>query len=167
VFTSAYNNTFVLNTTMANFSEASRTCNMYGWHLAMFDDAIEQNQVEGFFATSSYLLPTFHQQYWMGLLKRNGASWSFMDPNINTTYTNYNKPNVAANLCGAAYFQFRKGTPSAYGWGDMSCATRSIFMCRNTGRTDDTQRGWAAQAAGAPSSAALGCASNNAPQALC
>ena len=133
VFTSGYNNTFVLNTTLANFSDASRTCNMYGWHLAMFDDGVEQNEVEQFFASSSYLLPTFHGQYWMGILKRNGASWSFMDPNINTTYSNYNKPNVAANLCGAAYYQYRKGSPSAYGWGDMGCSTKSIFMCRNTG----------------------------------
>lgn len=137
-YQSSAGNTFVLNTTMLNFTEASRSCNMYGWHLAMFDSRQEQNEVEAFFTSSSYLLPTFHRQFWMGLIKRNGATWSFMDPSINTTYTNYNKPATPGNLCGAAFFANRVGSPSAWGWGDNSCASKSVFVCRNTGEPGAT-----------------------------
>jgi hypothetical protein len=132
VYQSTAGNTFVLNTTMLNFTEASRSCNMYGWHLATFDSRNEQNEVEAFFTSSSYLLPTFHRQFWMGLIKRDGSSWSFMDPSINTNYTNYNKPSTS-NLCGAAFYANRVGSPSAWGWGDNSCASTSVFVCRNTG----------------------------------
>ena len=67
---------YVLNTTATDFWAAERVCNAKGGHLVGFDELDEQVAVEQCFIQQGFLLPKFHQFYWMGLASGvNGAVW--------------------------------------------------------------------------------------------
>jgi hypothetical protein len=53
---------------------AQQTCNANGGHLAAYSSIAEQAEVESFYLSSGWLLPSFHKQYWLGMTT-NSASW--------------------------------------------------------------------------------------------
>ena len=83
------NSVFTLNTTMMTQAEAQATCNRFGAHLAVYTSAQEQNEVEAYFASQGYLLPSFHKAYWLGLQMRDESTFSFLDASIKTSYLNW------------------------------------------------------------------------------
>ena len=97
---------FTLNTTALTQAEAQKACNRFGAHLAVYTSSQEQNEVEAYFASNGYLLPTFHKAYWLGLQMRGGSTaFSFLDASIQTTYLNWGlwvPPPVPLPACAPA-----------------------------------------------------------------
>jgi hypothetical protein len=118
---------------------------VYGAHLATYTSAQEQNEVEAFFASNGYLLPTFHQAYWLGLQIREGsAAFSFLDASIKTSYLNwglyltgapgesFQEPNslFGEEKCAAANYSQLAGVPPAWGYADWVCEEKYVSICR-------------------------------------
>ncbi len=68
--TNATGNTFYLNTTEVDSNTAEENCKKNGGHLAAYISLEEQAEVEQFYTKKGYLMPKFHQIYWMGLRVR-------------------------------------------------------------------------------------------------
>ena len=81
-------NTFFLNTTASTFLEAELGCTTNGGHLAWYLTAAEQYDVEQFYIRNGYLLPKFHEFYWIGLATLRGQhpEFSWTDGNARTKY---------------------------------------------------------------------------------
>jgi hypothetical protein len=112
-----------------------------------------QLEVERFYTTRGYLLPSFHTYYWFGLRVPAGSgvgAFSWLDLTVNAStaagaYRNWGiltlsnmqmlpEPNnfvVPPELCaGCNVTQARQG---AWGWTDWSCGAQYPAMCRITG----------------------------------
>jgi hypothetical protein len=81
-------NTFFLNTTASTFLEAELGCTTNGGHLAWYLTAAEQYDVEQFYIRGGYLLPKFHEFYWIGFATLRGQhpEFSWTDGNAKTKY---------------------------------------------------------------------------------
>jgi hypothetical protein len=81
-------NTFFLNTTASTFLEAELGCTTNGGHLAWYLSAAEQYDVEQFYIRGGYLLPKFHEFYWIGFATLRGQhpEFSWTDGNAKTKY---------------------------------------------------------------------------------
>jgi hypothetical protein len=66
-------NLFQLNVTLASMAVAQQTCNANGGHLAAYSSLAEQAEVESFYLSIGWLLPSFHKQYWLGMVSDNTA----------------------------------------------------------------------------------------------
>jgi hypothetical protein len=66
--------TYILNTTATTAPDAAATCNSYGGQLVAYRSLAEQQEVESYYQELGVLLPTFHKQYWVGLVTNN-QSW--------------------------------------------------------------------------------------------
>jgi hypothetical protein len=65
--TNTTNATFCLVNNLTSFSEAQSMCNDLGGNLAHYTSLEEQLEVEEFYTCRKYLLPSFHESYWIGL----------------------------------------------------------------------------------------------------
>ena len=123
--------------------DAEQSCASQGGHLASYVSRQEQAEVEAFYFTAGFLLPGFHRMYWMGLDSSN-ISWpafrwtdrSIAGPatgNSNASYSHWGKtdgvpePNSRSN-CTVA--DANSASMGAWGWNDVACGSRAIFMCR-------------------------------------
>jgi hypothetical protein len=68
--TTSTNVTFYYNATATDQASAEAACALSGGHLAAYTSAQEQNEVEQFYISQGYILPTFHKGYWIGLQVR-------------------------------------------------------------------------------------------------
>ena len=68
------NVTFYLNTTETTFADAEVSCKDNGGHIAGFTNETEQYEVEQFFISQGYLLPTYNKVYWYGA-STNSTLW--------------------------------------------------------------------------------------------
>ena len=89
-------NTFFLNTTASTFLEAELGCTTNGGHLAWYLTAAEQYDVEQFYIRGGYLLPKFHEFYWIGFATLRGQhpEFSWTDGNAKTKYRRCGWPLV-------------------------------------------------------------------------
>jgi hypothetical protein len=53
--------TYVFNTTPSSFNQAQEACNHAGGHLAYFDSAAEQAEVEQEFTSGGQFIPSYHR----------------------------------------------------------------------------------------------------------
>ena len=78
--TNATGNTFYMNTSLVDQATAQEDCKRNGGHLAAYISLEEQAEVEQFYTKRGFLLPKFHQTYWMGLRvggqQDRGSAWS-------------------------------------------------------------------------------------------
>ena len=126
---------------------AQEDCKRNGGHLAAYISLEEQAEVEQFYTKRGFLLPKFHQIYWMGL-RVNGSrpKFGWLDPTVDPpsyrTYSHWGT-NATTNMtepqeqtppesCGAARYYLGFDTPFAWGWADEPCNQTYIFMCRIT-----------------------------------
>ena len=140
------NHTYTLNTSLATQAQAEKACNAQGGHLAVFLSQQTQNEVEAYFASQGYLLPNFHKAYWMGMQKRTpNGDFQFMDATISTAYTNWGmystgmpgegfpEPNnyFGDEFCVIANYTQIRQVPPVWGFADIQCNERFIFMCKS------------------------------------
>jgi hypothetical protein len=150
-------NMFTLHTTPVTQPQAEAHCISQASHLASFLSVEEQVEVESFFVGSGFLLPLFHQFYWMGLdsNKKDWPRFRWMDRAIpgpsEDNYRHWGKllpdgvpePNSQA-YCAVANFTTSYG--GCAGWCDTDCTrTKAVFMCKKQGNA-----GCAGRAAAAP-----------------
>lgn len=143
------NNTYILNSTLADFDLAEAYCLASGGHLASFSSAAEQYDVEQFYIKKGLLFPTYHKSYWFGLYTNaNGwkTSWKFTDNtpfNYFNSYTNWGvsspegltSPN---NMTGSEFCMAANASEvqnSRWGWEDYNCLVQMPFIC-------EIPRGW-------------------------
>jgi hypothetical protein len=135
---------FKIFTNATSFDHAEKACNTQGGHLASYATPGEQAEVERYMVEQGYLIPSFHQSYWIGLnTTAPGASsrnnWTWVDcsePPSMTTYTAWG-PGQPDNLeppsaCGQANHEFLGGDPEVWQWDDVQCSGRAIAVCRIT-----------------------------------
>jgi hypothetical protein len=134
--------TYALNTTFTAFAEAEITCNGYGGHLVAWKSVTEQQEVEGYYLRQGYLLPTYHDNYWMGL-NTSSSNW----PRFNWTertirspgsgaYQHWGRPeggvpepnNNRVGLCAVCNASL--SYTNAWGWADTMCNMTNAFICR-------------------------------------
>ena len=95
-------NTYIFNASYAMFDEAQTTCKARGGHLVAWTSYKEQAEVEGYFSSNGYLMPTYHQIYWMGL-RVNGSrpKFGWLDPTVDPpsyrTYSHWGT-NATTNM---------------------------------------------------------------------
>jgi hypothetical protein len=68
--TTSTNVTFYFNATATDQASAEAACALSGGHLAAYTSAQEQNEVEQYYISLGYILPSFHKGYWTGLQVR-------------------------------------------------------------------------------------------------
>ncbi len=141
-FTSSAGNEFKFFGSAMTQHDAEEACNMAGAHLASYDSLDEQAEVEDFYINNGWLLPTYHQNYWIGL--QTNAWPAFVWDNgapapSNETYSHWGigsdsiqEPNntLGNENCVVANFSQTFDTPAAWGWADTQCDQRFSFMCR-------------------------------------
>ncbi len=72
--TQASNQTFYYNTTRTTMADAENSCKNNGGHIGGFKTQEEQQEVEQFFISQGFLIPTWHTSYWYGA-KTNSTLW--------------------------------------------------------------------------------------------
>ncbi len=72
--TQVTNETFYYNTTRTSFQDAENSCKNNGGHIAGFSTREEQREVEQYFISQGFLIPTWHTMYWYGS-KTNSTLW--------------------------------------------------------------------------------------------
>ncbi len=134
--------TYALNTTWTTFADAENTCNGYGGHLVAWKSVTEQQEVEGYYLRQGYLLPTYHENYWLGLNTSAGAwprfNWTerTVAPPGSGAYQHWGRPeggvpepnNNRVGLCGVANASL--SYTNAWGWADTMCNMTNAFICR-------------------------------------
>jgi hypothetical protein len=94
---------YVFNNTPATFQQANAFCKAAGAYLVTYLNQAEQADVESYYISNGYLLPSFHKAYWMGLSADgtivNAAAgkntravpkqvpWQWMDGKVFSQYT--------------------------------------------------------------------------------
>jgi hypothetical protein len=91
----------------------------------------------------SYLLATFHKAYWMGTKAPNAKEFiAWLDSTVRPPFNSSQKhwgmdagvlqPDNAGGmeLCAVANASMAYGRPSAWGWQDVDCDRKFVFMCR-------------------------------------
>jgi hypothetical protein len=53
--------TYILNTSYAGFMDAEAACNSNGGHLAYFETADEQEEVEAYYVSQGVFIPAYHR----------------------------------------------------------------------------------------------------------
>jgi hypothetical protein len=148
-FTASNGNTYIFNASSATFNEAQDTCKLRGAHLVAWTSYKEQAEVEGYFVSNGYLLPTYHLYYWIGANVSDAIYWpdfSWIDPYtpgpINSSYEHWGRyqpgqetePNFNLNqppeLCAVANYTQAYFNPAAWGWADDYCLNKHPFMCK-------------------------------------
>ena len=71
----ASNTAYYFNTTEDSQAGAEQACRLLGGHLAIFDSAAEQKEVEAAFRSQGALITGYHVAYWIGLKARNWADF--------------------------------------------------------------------------------------------
>jgi hypothetical protein len=142
-------NTYIFNASYATFDEAQTTCKARGGHLVAWTSYKEQAEVEGYFISNGYLMPTYHQIYWMGANVSDAIYWpdfSWVDPYtpgpVNSSYEHWGRfqpgqetePNFNYNappeLCAVGNYSQAYFNPLAWGWADDNCNNKHPFMCK-------------------------------------
>lgn len=95
-----------------------------------------------------YLLPSFHQNYWIGAVADDERKWHWLDKTSfpsygNSKYINWGvmqpgsipEPNNAVSppeLCAVANFTMTPASTLPYRafWADTGCSETYVFMCR-------------------------------------
>jgi hypothetical protein len=134
------NATYVLNTSLTNYSTAAQVCNDNGGFLAAYGTIEEQVDVESYLVNMTYLVPVAHQMYWLGYRSsETGGPFSWVDPQAQGfTYEHWapGSPGFLApgGACTAANLT-AETLDVAFGWTDSNCTFHLPFMCK-------IQRGW-------------------------
>jgi hypothetical protein len=71
----------MLNTNKMTQASAQSFCVDQGGHLVAYGSEAEQRSVENYFYNAGFLFPTFHVQYWTGLVAK-----SVRAPNVGSFY---------------------------------------------------------------------------------
>lgn len=100
--------------------------------------------MERYFVEQGYLIPSFHQSYWIGLNTtvpgtNNRDNWTWIDyaePPSDLTYIAWgdDQPDNAEGpaACAAASHEMAGGDPSVWQWDDTSCGANHVAICRLT-----------------------------------
>lgn len=94
-------------------------------------------------------MPTYHQNYWMGLTAASPQRFSFIDitmPSLAAggTYRNWGRVKSPAGgtepdnaipleLCAVGNWTERQGVPESWGWADTDCLNEFVSICRVQG----------------------------------
>lgn len=97
---------------------------------------MEQTEVESYFIRQGYLLPKYHNSYWMGLRAAQWPSFAWIDNTVNqTSYQHWGQypdgskePKNRQNTCGAGSYALTD--EEAWGWTAHSCSQGMPYMCR-------------------------------------
>ncbi len=99
-------------------------------------------EIEAYYLSLGVLLPTFHMQYWVGLVSNN-ATWpkfnwtdKSVKPPSGVTYIHWGRTDgvpeptnyTGFETCGVA--NATQTYQQAWGWADAQCNTRNIFICK-------------------------------------
>jgi hypothetical protein len=100
------------------------------------------------FLQTGHLLPSFHKSYWLGLTTASSEAWplfTWTDQNVPGPMDHYTHWGTAVvegwptpepnnqdfpELCATGNFAQAYGFPSAWGWGDASCKSKAVVVCR-------------------------------------
>ena len=131
---SSTGNTFYLNTTPSSFNEAEEGCKKGGGHLAAFESADEQAEVEQYYISNGYLMSA-HVFYWIGLNK-TGAAWGWVAPDVPasslTTFNNWG--TQGSDACGGATTSPAGKSSATFGatwsWTSKACNMQQVYICR-------------------------------------
>jgi hypothetical protein len=98
---------------------AEQSCNDQGGHLAYYSSLAEQAEVEQYYISNGYLMPTYTPAYWIGM-RTNKTGWPRFDWMQRVTYAQPNRDNDRWVACG------RRPRPGCFG----CCACRlRPFTC--------------------------------------
>jgi hypothetical protein len=139
--------TYVFNQMTLNAPRAEAACNALGARLASFSSLAEQAEVERYFVQRQYLIPDYHENYWIGLRATRASlsplafNWTDFSAGPNPdTYTHWGftvpdyatEPNNATGLelCAVANYTERYDIPEAWGWADVRCSRTFTSMCK-------------------------------------
>jgi hypothetical protein len=97
---------------------------------------MEQTEVEAYFIKQGYLLPKYHQSYWMGLRATQWPNFAWIDNTVRkTSYQHWGQypdgsrePKSRQNTCGAGSYAL--ADEEAWGWSAQSCSQGMPYMCR-------------------------------------
>jgi hypothetical protein len=100
-------------------------------------------QVEHFYISNGYLLPSWHKHYWMGATTEQWPNFNWTDvtlPAFNKGYRHWGtlqpqgiKEPFEADPpegCMVANYTEVYGNPTAWGWSDTKCNNKFMPMCR-------------------------------------
>ena len=95
-----------------------------------------QSEVEQYFVKEGYLLPKYHQGYWLGLRAAQWPTFQWID--VTAGQSNYKhwgqlpdgsyEPKHRLNTCGAGNYSLLD--LSAWGWSGENCNRALPYMCR-------------------------------------
>jgi hypothetical protein len=89
-YTAASRNTFFLNTSEVSFNDAQIACRANGGQLAAFRDIKEQAEVELWYSRGTWLLPKYHETYWMGYNTAKGwPTFAPVDSTVKSSYAHW------------------------------------------------------------------------------
>lgn len=98
--------------------------------------------MENFYIKGGYLLPKFHQAYWLGFnISSNWPNFTQIDRTFTTKYRNwgtYSSPQVNKaepnNLMEPEWClatNYSQAVRNAWGYQDTMCTSKFVAMCRN------------------------------------
>jgi hypothetical protein len=134
--------TYALNTSFTSFSDAELTCNGYGGHLVAWKSVTEQQEVEAYYISQGFLLPAYHDNYWIGASTTPTLwpkfSWSerLVPAPGSGAYQHWGRPEggipepnqARTGLCAVANASI--SYTNAWGWADAVCNSTQVFVCR-------------------------------------
>jgi hypothetical protein len=98
-------------------------------------------------------MPTYHLNYWMGLVASAPQKFSYIDitmPNLTSAgaYKNWGKLQPVTGVmepdsafppedCAVGNWTERQGSPQGWGWADTSCMGSWVSICRLEGGSAD------------------------------
>ncbi len=137
------NNTYILNSSLADFFTAQQFCLRSGGHLASFTSGQEQQDVEQFYIKAGLLFPSYHKSYWFGLYTNAAGwknSWKYTDNTQYVSGSSYANWGVAIpqgltapnNITGQEFCVAANASEaqnSRWGWEDYECTAEMPFLC--------------------------------------
>jgi hypothetical protein len=101
-----------------------------------------QKEVENFYITGGYLLPKFHQAYWLGFnTSSNWPDFTQIDRTFATMYRNWGtysngqvnkaEPNNLMEPEWCLATNYSQAVRNAWGYQDTVCTSKFAAMCRN------------------------------------
>ncbi len=129
---------YSLSTITGSATQQEAYCNSIGGHLASYDNATEQNEVERSFIRQGLLAPAYHKRYFIGASYNvSSTAWEWLDvsnpPPAAPHYIQWaaGEPDLDGGACSIANFTVPGYTPlGTAAWQSANCSAEHPAMCK-------------------------------------